>query len=73
MSEKYLKECLERLGWGSGFYLPVANDENRELEKQVHRNSVEMLTHLIYLYEFGFTSVVRSAATQSGRATDVAG
>ncbi|CAH1403242.1 unnamed protein product [Nezara viridula] len=30
-----MKEVLKLLGWGDGFKIPVANDENKELERQV--------------------------------------
>ncbi|CAH1955933.1 unnamed protein product [Acanthoscelides obtectus] len=32
-----LKDILEKLGWDDGFQIPIANDENKELEQELAR------------------------------------
>lgn len=35
MQSEFLKDILKKLGWNDGFQIPVANDENKALEKEV--------------------------------------
>jgi hypothetical protein len=35
---KQIDDLLRKLGWADGFHIPVANDENKALEKQVARS-----------------------------------
>jgi hypothetical protein len=37
----YLEDILKKLGWEDGFQIPVANEENRQLEEEVARLTLQ--------------------------------
>lgn len=37
----YLSEVLKKLGWKDGFQIPIANDENKALEEEVARLTLQ--------------------------------
>lgn len=43
MAPKTLEEILKELGWDSGFRVPVSNEENRLLEEEVARLTLQKL------------------------------
>lgn len=55
----HITEIMKEIGWADGFHIPVANEENQSLEKEVHEStrfifistrSMSANTSLSYIY-----------------------